>query len=274
MQFCSKCGQQVTPGSGFCANCGSPVAVPPQAQAQPAQPVPAPPRQQQPAVIYVQGPAQPQPKSSGVKVLLWLGVGAAVIVVLIIVAVLFFRVGQRVQTYVDNDVAQVPSNPSPGQDSSSDSGTPDQPTVSVAALQSVLKQDADLRNSLKEAVNNVNIQSSDDFDKIASAMRDYVADARQIDTTDCPRDFAEAFSLHLSAWKQLADSVAGHPDVPQGDDAFIYGFLRGEQGDPTGGAVELQDEVKNWLKDLQDKESLVDRAEGDLDAIAVKYGAK
>jgi hypothetical protein len=45
-------------------------------------------------------------------------------------------------------------------------------------------------------------------------MGDYVAAARLIDTQACPRDFAQAYDRHLSAWSDEADAVSSHPDVP------------------------------------------------------------
>ncbi len=205
-----------------------------------------------PPPVYVQAP--PQKKSSGLKILLWLGLAAAGIVFIIFIAAVFFKAGQQVVN---------------GGSDASDSATSD-----ISSIQAVLKQDDAYRSSMQSDVNAVNIQSTDDIDRIAGMIRDYVTNGRGIDTQSCPRDFAEAYSRYLSAWTDAADTVSAHPDIPQGDDAVVYGFLRGLDGDPTGGAVQLQDDVHDWEKSVQSKQAEVDQAQGDLNALAVRYGAK
>jgi hypothetical protein len=127
---------------------------------------------------------------------------------------------------------------------------------------------------MQTAVNGINVQSTDDVDRVATQMRIYISAAQQIDTQSCPRDFAEAYSRYLTAWTDAADTVSAHPYIPTGDDATVYGFLRGLNGDPTGGVVELQDEAQDWFKQVQAKRAAIDQAKGDWDALAVRYGAK
>jgi hypothetical protein len=270
MSFCAKCGHQNESAAAFCSSCGSAVTPPAAAQAvapQAVQAAPPPPPQPIVAPIYVQMPPQQATRSgSGAKAVLWVVLAGAAIFFLIVMAVFFFVVGR--------------SSSSSGSSSSiSDSGsssdaTPPQPEIDTAAIRSAMQQDTDYRSAAETEIKGINVQTQDDIDRIASIMRGYVANSSKIDTGSCPRDFAEAFSLHLSSWTEAADTVAAHPQIPEGDDAVVYGFIRGLNGDPTGGMAQLQDDLRGWVKSVQDRQAEVDRAQGDLTAIAVKYGVQ
>jgi hypothetical protein len=273
MSFCAKCGHPVETAAAFCGSCGNAVAAPapsPQFQAavpQVTQPSSLPLQQPAVAPIYVQMPPQQAPRSgSGAKALLWVALGGAAVFFLIIVAVFFFAVGR--------------SSSSPDSGSSiSDGGSsldaaPPQVEIDVTAIRSAMQQDADYRSAAETEIKGINVQTQDDIDRIASIMRGYVTNSSKIDTSSCPRDFAEAFSLHLSSWTEAADTVGAHPQIPEGDDAVVYGFIRGLNGDPTGGMAQLQDDLRAWVKSVQDRQQQVDRAQGDLTAVAVKYGVQ
>ena len=146
-------------------------------------------------------------------------------------------------------------------------------TEDIKAIQAVLKQDGVLTEAMNRAINDTKIKSADDFDKVAELMNGYIKDARQIDTRFCPRDFAEAYYRHLSAYANEADAVASHPHVPTGDEAFANGFFRGLAGDATGGAVQIQDELKDWYRQVKDGDAEVRKSWQEVEALAVRYGA-
>jgi len=271
MSFCAKCGHRVEPAAAFCSSCGNAVATPaPLAQpivSQVAQPAPLPPPAAQPAQavpVYVQMPPQQAPRSgSGPRALLWIALGGAAVFFLIVMAIFFFAVGRSSSSSVSGSGA---ADAGSGSDAA-----PAQPEIDVAAIRLAMQQDTDNRSAAESEIKTIDVQTQDDIDRIASIMRGYVANSSKIDTGACPRDFAESFSLHLSAWTQAADTVAAHPAIPEGDDAVVYGFIRGLNGDPTGGMAQLEEDLRVWVKAVQDRQAEVDRAQGDLTAIAVKY---
>lgn len=94
--------------------------------------------------------------------------------------------------------------------------------------------------------------------------------ARQIDTRSCPRDFAEAYYRHTSAWSDEAEAIRSHPHIQSEDEAFANGFVQGLQGDASGGAMEMKAEINEWGRNVSAKESEVSRTWKEVQALAVR----
>ena len=273
-QFCQQCGQQLKPDAAFCGSCGTRVnaAPPPPVTPLASAPPPPPPVNITSAPSPSQPPAyvQAAPRGSGWKIVLWVALGAFGVLLFIFVAAVIYNVGR----------ASVPITytPSPGEPSSevtpATEPVPATPSVDVGAIQGVLSKNNDLLTIMQKSIDGVDVQTTGDIDHIATLMNDYVSNAHQIDTQSCPRDFASAYVDYLGAWTQAADTVSAHPYIPTGDDATVYGFLRGLNGDPTGGVVDLQDEAQAWFKQVQARRAAIDDAKSRLDKIATGYGAE
>jgi hypothetical protein len=139
------------------------------------------------------------------------------------------------------------------------------------AIQAVTRQDAELAGEMNAAIQNVTVNNDDGLDKVGGFIKDYVAAARQIDTRSCPRDFAEAYFRNLAAWADEADQVLAHPHIPQTQtEAFVDGFFRGLAGDVSGGT----EEINAWYGVLKAKNAEVKRTQAEVDALAVRYGAR
>jgi hypothetical protein len=141
----------------------------------------------------------------------------------------------------------------------------------VAAIQAVRQQDADLAAAMTSAIHGIKVSGDDDLDRIGGLIKDYVGHARHIDTHSCPRDFAESYYRNISAWSDEADAILAHPHIPQTQtEAFVDGFFRGLAGDITGG----QAEIGEWFRDLKAKDAEVGRTQEEVNAVAVRYGAR
>jgi len=143
----------------------------------------------------------------------------------------------------------------------------------IQAVTSVKQQDELLNSTMKSDIQGVKPSTDADLDGVANRINTYVAEARKIDTSVCPRDYAEAYSRYLSAWSEEAAAVRVHPHVPSEGEAFVEGFFRGLGGDPTGGAVQRQDEFKSWLNDVKAKDAETQKQGDAAQALAVRYGA-
>jgi hypothetical protein len=137
----------------------------------------------------------------------------------------------------------------------------------------VITRDRDLSDAMNAVINQTRISSDEDFDKIVALMRNYVEQARKIDTSACPRGFAEAYYRHISAWSDEATAVRAHPHIPTGDEAFVSGLYGGLTGDLTGGSGVLRDEFKAWAGEVKARNADVHRSWEEAEALAVRYGA-
>ena len=133
------------------------------------------------------------------------------------------------------------------------------PAVDLAAMRSVIRQDNDLSTEVNAAIGKGGINTDEDLDRVAALIRNYVAAARQIDINSCPRDFAESYYRHLSAWSDQAEAVSSHPHIPSEDEALIEGFFRGLNGDITGGVIQRQDELNQWLGQVKARDADIHR---------------
>ena len=146
--------------------------------------------------------------------------------------------------------------------------------LNIGAMQAVLRRDKELGAETKALIAQITPTTNEDLDRPATLMRNQVTECKRIDTSSCPRDFAEAYYRHLAAWSAFADVYASHPRVPVGSEAMIEGFFRGLAGDPTGGAFERQAEFKAWWKRLGNSNENVESTWREVEALAIRYGAK
>ena len=239
MAFCNQCGARNPEDAAYCGNCGSPgiSLVPPSPAAA--------------AVVF----AQPQRRRL-LKPVLWIMAGVISVSILIIALGVRNGVEGGVQETIHDELK----------------GKVDQDN-NVKTIRAVMTRDRDLSDAMSALINQTKINSEDDFDKIAALMRAYVEQAKKIDTSACPRDFAEAYYRHISAWSDEATAVHAHPHIPTGDESFVEGFYRGLAGDPTGGAGELRDELKAWAREVTARDAEVHKSWEEVEALAVRYGA-
>jgi hypothetical protein len=248
--FCNQCGTKNPEDAAYCGNCGAPGTSPVYQPFAPA------------AVVL----ERPLLRRSPLKTILW--IASAVVVVCTLIVTLGVR--QGVEKVVD-ETARAGIK----QHEQTDNARTDniRAAENIRAIQAVIRQDQELSDAMNAVINQTKIKSEDDFDTIAALMRNYVQSARKIDTSSCPRDFAEAYYRHLSAWSEEATAVRAHPHIPTGDESFVEGFYRGLAGDPTGGAGELRDELKAWGREVTSRDAEVHRSWEEVEALAVRYGA-
>ena len=119
-----------------------------------------------------------------------------------------------------------------------------------------------------------NAVTDEDLDHYAAAVKDYVDQARQIKMDSCPRDFAEAYYRHVSAWADEADTLSAHPHIRSEGEAFVEGFFRGLNGDVTGGAIQMHDELQAWATQVKAAEDNVHKTWHEVEALVVRYDAR
>jgi hypothetical protein len=246
MQYCERCGRQLGQGVMFCSACGTAV------NAQVLQPTsmnvpPATPATGNTPVIYA------PPQRSGGRTAMWVVLGLVGCVLLVVVVLAIFGAGMAARQ--NANPIDVSSTTPPSSSAAAPAPSP-QPVVDVAAIRSVLTQDADYRGFAESAVKNMNVKSLDDVDKVAGLMRTYISKAQGIDTSACPPDFAEAYSRNISAWVTAADIVESHPQMPTDDDDV----------------TQVRASFNDWVQRLQNAGTEIDRAKGELDALAARYG--
>lgn len=116
----------------------------------------------------------------------------------------------------------------------------------------------------KSAIESVLAQDARTTDG-ATSVAQIVQRMQSIDTSDCPADFREAYYRHAKAWEGLAEQIASEPQ--SGGEAFLSGFLRGLQGDFTGGVGDMMDARNYWSHQIKTTFT-------EVEAIAIKHGAK
>ena len=195
--------------------------------------------------------AQP-PRRSPLRPVLWV-IGGLVVVALIFVGLVITKAAEQgVREAVARNV---------GHDED------------IKSIRAVMRQDEELTKSLNREVKAMKFHNEESLDAVASLMQDYVDQAKQIDTGLCPRDFAEAYYRNLAAWSDEAEAFRSHPHIQTGDEAFANGFFRGLQGDVSGGDGEIRSEVNEWQRNVNAKQSEIDRTWKEVQALAVRYGA-
>jgi len=239
MPYCQQCGIQIAESLLVCARCSTMGA--PNAPAF----LPAPP-------FLVQ--QRPRFQLSHLLLI----VVAAVAVFIIIVVALGAKQG------INSVIEQA------GQESVKETT---QHKAEAKAIADVMRQDQVLANAMNTAINATKIKTGEDFDRVAALMKSYVDQARQIDTNACPRDFAEAYFRHISAWSDEAQTVKDHPYFPTQGEEFVEGFFRGLAGDFSGEDSDRKQELTTWLMDVKAKDAQVHKSWEEVQAIAVREGA-
>lgn len=138
-------------------------------------------------------------------------------------------------------------------------------------VEAILAQDNTISENLTNRVNAQKTDSMEDFDALAGYIEDFVEKERRIDTSECPRDFAEAYARYVAAFSEEATMLHGHPRIPSGDEAFVLGVLKGLQGDPTGELREIKDSIDSWQKRWHEKADQATQAEKQMHEVAARY---
>jgi zinc ribbon protein len=140
------------------------------------------------------------------------------------------------------------------------------------AIQAVLGQDRELSDHMNTEVGQIKVQSEEDVNKMAQVVKSYVEQAREIDTTTCPREFAEAYSKHIAAWSDAAATLRSHPHVPSGGEALVD-VLTVLFTDDKSSVDKLQNEASDWKQELDEKHELIQKTWTDVNTVAKRYGA-
>lgn len=140
-------------------------------------------------------------------------------------------------------------------------------------IRSVLRQNQQFADILVSRMGERTAGTEEDFERVAGYFDEYVAQARKIDTHECPRDFAEAFYRYTAAYEDEAQVMHAHPHIPSGEEAFVAGVAGGLEGDPARQARELKAEFEAWAKRQREKADRASQAEQEMKAIATRYGA-
>ncbi|MBI5821385.1 MAG: DUF4190 domain-containing protein [Verrucomicrobia bacterium] len=143
-----------------------------------------------------------------------------------------------------------------------------------SAIDEILKKDQLLGIAMQNKLSGMKIESDEDLNNYARIVNEYATAARGIDLSRCPRDFAEQYWRHISAWSGKSQELFSHPHIPSGGEAFFEGMLRGLNGDWTGGAFERQAEFKTFAQRVQNQESQVRETWREVEALAIRYGVK
>lgn len=138
-------------------------------------------------------------------------------------------------------------------------------------IEAVLAQNKALEDALNREVQNQKTDAEEDFDHIAEYLDDFVERARTIDTHQCPREFAEAYSRYVSAFAEEAAMLHAHPHIPSGEEAILATVIKGLQGDPMGEVRAISDSLDAWAKRWRDKADRATQAGRDVKDIAVRY---
>jgi hypothetical protein len=138
-------------------------------------------------------------------------------------------------------------------------------------IEAVIAQDKAISETLNTRVQGQKSDSMEDFDQLAGYFDEFVEQERRIDTSQCPREFAEAYARYISAYSEEAGVLHGHPRIPSGEEAFAAGFLKGLQGDPTGELREISDSISAWQKRWHEKADLATQADRQMREVAARY---
>ena len=146
--------------------------------------------------------------------------------------------------------------------------------VNVTAIERVILLDAEAGAANHVREKGIEWKTNEDFIKHAQSIDQLVRDAKQIDTAQCPRDFAEAYYRHIAAWSTMGYVIANKPDIQSEGEAMLEGFMRGLGGDITGGVFEKEKEFKDFAKSYQQAQLGIKNTFEEVEALAVKYGAR
>jgi hypothetical protein len=138
-------------------------------------------------------------------------------------------------------------------------------------IEAVLARNKTISANLDSRVNAQKTDSMEDFDRLAEYIDAFVAQEQQIDTSECPREFAEAYARYIAAFSEESGVLHGHPRIPSAAEAFGGGVAHGMQGDPMGEVREIKDSVDVWQKRWHEKADLASQAERQMQEVAARY---
>ncbi len=257
MPFCSKCGSSINDDDVYCAECGY-------SQRALAGALPA--------TVYV--PAKPA--RSPWRIAGWLVTGIAGAVLLFVV-LLVMKGAVETAHEAKEPVVALSSGNSKNPEIATPirhADPPDNREAFRSAIRAAMQRDKYLVEQLEKNIKGVQMENQGQgLNAIATLMQNYVEEAKQIDTHECPRDFAEAFYRHIAAWSDAGETIHDHPTMLDGDEAFRRGFVGGLQGNALGAVSEMKAEGETWASIVLQKRAAIERAKHEVEAIAVRYGA-
>ena len=101
-----------------------------------------------------------------------------------------------------------------------------------------------------------------------------VKEQRAINLSGCPPEFITAYIAHVRTWEDMAQTLRLRPNVPAGMEAFMGAFLRGMQGDITGGYGELQGQLRTWANQVLVEQNKIRDSWRKVEDIAIQHGAQ
>ncbi|HYM00191.1 MAG TPA: zinc ribbon domain-containing protein [Blastocatellia bacterium] len=266
MGYCQQCGSQLSHNGPFCGQCGAP-------------------RPNQPVYPTPNWPPE-QPKSSAVPWVVAALLGIVLIAgVIVLVFVLAARrdgnadfgrdahadTGYPARAQQDHDQQQRAQQDQAEQQQRAAQERAEQERAQYArAIVEVIRLDANASDPMKRQLNDIKVESESDLDRMASIISGYVQQARQIDTSLCPHDFAEAYSRHVSAWAEVSDAIRMHPNL---GDVVISGFLRYLDGDGSGAVERATNEYTAWENQVKVKYADINKTWNEVQALKARYGA-
>jgi hypothetical protein len=141
------------------------------------------------------------------------------------------------------------------------------------AIRTVIARDSELGNEMNSTAGRIKVQSEEDVDKIAQSIRNYVEQARLIDTSNCPREFADAYSRHVMAWSDAAATIRSHPHVPSGAEALVD-VLTVLFTEDKSSVEHLENEASAWKQELDANHGRIQKTWSDVNAVAKRYGVE
>ncbi|MCZ7591567.1 MAG: hypothetical protein M5U15_05185 [Kiritimatiellae bacterium] len=111
------------------------------------------------------------------------------------------------------------------------------------------------------------------LDAVAAQVFQYTTQAKSIDLSSVPKDFAAAYYGHVSAWEDMGTTIQRHPYIPSTMEGVVEGFIRGLLGDWTGGAFEKQQMFDDYGRQLQARDDEIKRTWREVETIAIRNGA-
>jgi hypothetical protein len=139
-------------------------------------------------------------------------------------------------------------------------------------VEAVLLQDKAIGETLNSRMHDMKVITDEDIDHVAGYYDDLVQQQKAINTGECPREFAEAYSRYITAFTELAGVLHAHPRTPSEAEGFAIGLEAGlESGDPTKGVRAIQGAQDAWKQRWRDKATLAAQAEQEMKAVAERY---
>jgi hypothetical protein len=188
----------------------------------------------------------------------------------ILAGIWIWKASGTTQPAATSNTAVIQQNTDTSQPQPAPEPTPAQTTRAV--VQNVVNQDRQLTDTWVSQWHACAARDGSDaqINELASIVRNYVANAKGINTDNCPRDFAEAYYRCLTAFDGVADTLQNHPHVPESfAEGFVEGAIKGIQGDYSGG----MNDAKAWMSQFQGKLDYAKSLHAEFEALAVRYDA-